>query len=453
MRKALREGGEVAPRPEREGKAGPHRERIIKEVRLCRGNLSRVREELLNDGIDIGYSTLARFVHEHNLVKAPKPPAGRYEFGPGLEMQFDTSPHHVEFKDAVRLCQCASLVFKYSHAFFFQYYPRFSRFEARVFMTDALCYFEGACARNIIDNTNVVLLHGTGEDAVPCPEFKAFQERFDFRFVAHRVGDKNRSGAVERPFHYYENNFLVKRIFTDFRQLNARARSWCDEKNRTYRKRLKARPSELLVTELPYLKPLPAYIPEVYQLHQRVVDLEGYFHLHANSYSAPYRLIGQPLEVRETVDKVTAYYKHQEVAVHDKAEHKKGVRKTQKAHRPPRGVFEKERLRPIPQEAALRQVSEVIGQYVNALKKRSVGRGAARIKRLDRLRQEYPTDAFQRAVQDALAFGMYDLGRLENMVLRRIAGTYFRMDETDDSGRDDLAPVLPPPEHKEDSNE
>ena len=223
VRKALREGGEVAPRPERQGKAEPNRERIILETRLCQGNLSLVHEELVKEGIDIGYSTVARFVHDNELLKAPKPPAGRYEFGPGVEMQFDTSPHRPKFKNGKRKCQCASLAFKYSHAFFFQYYPRFSRFEARVFLTEAARYFEGVCGRCIIDNSNVVLLHGTGENAVPCPEFEVFGKRFGFKFEAHEIGDKDRSGAVERPFHYYENNFLRKRVFENFPDLNAQA--------------------------------------------------------------------------------------------------------------------------------------------------------------------------------------------------------------------------------------
>jgi hypothetical protein len=30
----------------------------------------------------------------------------------------------------------------------------------------------------------------------------AFGERFGFQFVAHAIGNANRSGRVERPFHF-----------------------------------------------------------------------------------------------------------------------------------------------------------------------------------------------------------------------------------------------------------
>jgi len=418
----------VAPRPERESKAEPHRDRIIEEIALCRGNLSLVHEELAGDGIHLGYSTLARFVADNDLGSLPKPPAGRYDFGPGQEMQFDTSPHDVVFPEGKRRCQCASLVFCYSRVLFFQYYPCFTRFEARVFLSDALRYFGGASAVCMTDNTNVVIHHGTGEDAVPCEEMKALGDRFGFEFRAHQVGDANRSGRVERPFHYIERNFLPKRRPKDFAELNVQARAWCDKVNGKYRKRLKAKPFELLVSERPAMKPLPPYIPEVYQLFERTVDLEGYVHLHTNSYTAPYRLIGQRLQVREGVDSITVYYKHQEVAVHAREEPGKRQRKTLPEHRPPRGTLARDKQsRTLPEEKTLRADSEALDAFVTGLKSRSVGRGITRIRALHRMRQEYPRSAFLRAIEEAVRYGMYDLSRLENMILRNIAGDYFQL--------------------------
>jgi len=46
-------------------------------------------------------------------------------------------------------------------------------------------------------------------------------------------------------------------------------------------------PRELFAVERLHLKPLPAWIPEVYRLHQRLVDLEGYVALNSNRYSVP----------------------------------------------------------------------------------------------------------------------------------------------------------------------
>jgi transposase len=62
----------------------------------------------------------------------------------------------------------------------------------------------------------------------------AFGERLGFRFVAHAIGNANRSARVERPFWFIENNFLAGRAFSGWEDLNRQARQWCDRVNATY---------------------------------------------------------------------------------------------------------------------------------------------------------------------------------------------------------------------------
>jgi hypothetical protein len=118
----------------------------------------------------------------------------------------------------------------------------------------------------------VVVLRGSGRDMVPVPEMAAFGERFGFQFVAHAIGNANRSARVERPFRFIEGNFLAGRTFFSWEDLNQRAREWCDNVNSTYKKHIRAVPRELFAVERLHLKPLPAAIPEVCRLHQRLVD-------------------------------------------------------------------------------------------------------------------------------------------------------------------------------------
>jgi hypothetical protein len=88
----------------------------------------------------------------------------------------------------------------------------------------------------------------------------ALAERFDFRFEAHALGHANRSA-----------------------------------------------PFELLAAERPHLRPLPAFVPEVYDLHTRRVDVEGYVTLHGNRYSMPAALIGRSVEIRESSKQVRVF--------------------------------------------------------------------------------------------------------------------------------------------------
>lgn len=140
----------------------------------ARGNAVRVRELLAQDGLDLSYSTLTRWIR-HTDLRAPPKRVGEYELTPGQEMQHDTSPHRVSFGQADKpvTVQCAGLVLAYSRRLFIQYYPRFTRFEARAFLLEAVRFMAGVCPVCIIDNTSVLLAAGAGADAVIAPEISA----------------------------------------------------------------------------------------------------------------------------------------------------------------------------------------------------------------------------------------------------------------------------------------
>jgi len=367
-------------------------------------------------------------VHEELLAALA---AGRYQFEPGEELQHDTSPHELELGGKKRKVQTASAVLCYSRMLFFQCYPTFQRFDCKVFLTDALRYMGGATTRVVIDNTHVVVLRGSGRDMVPVPEMAAFGERFGFHFVAHAIGDANRKGRVERPFHFIENNFLAGRTFRSWEDLNSQAREWCDKVNATYKKHIRAVPRELFVLERLQLQPLPAWIPEVYRLHQRMVDIEGYVALHTNRYSVPLAWIGRRVEVRETRNKIEIQLDARSLVVHSRIAEAEHQRILLARHRPPRGQG-MARTQPHPEEKAILAAVPEIGEYVTAVKQRSRKVPGLALRQLLRLVREYPRQPLLAAVLEAARYGLYDLDRLERMILRRVAREYFLLDD----GRD-----------------
>lgn len=345
-------------------------------------------------------------------------------------MQHDTSPHKVKMSGQFRPAQTASAVLCYSRMLFFQFYPTFQRFDCKVFLTEALKYFGGSCSRAMIDNTHVVVLRGTGADMIPVPEMAAFGERYGFEFRAHKIGDANRSGRVERPFTFIEKNFLAGRDFANWNDLNQRARMWCDQVNNTYKKHIRAIPRELFAVERPYLKPLPIWAPEVYRLHHRIVDVEGYVSVHTNRYSIPADWIGRQVEVRETKDRIEIQCGLRQVVSHERVMDPIGKRITLPEHRPARGHGIK-RTDPRPEEKTLGQVVPEIAGYVAAMKKCGRKYITIALRQLLRMAREYPRDAFLSAVAEAAHYGLYDLDRLERMILRRIASEYFQLDNKD----------------------
>ncbi|WP_295461110.1 hypothetical protein [uncultured Thiodictyon sp.] len=99
------------------------------------------------------------------------------------------------------MAQCAGLILGFSRYAFIQYYPRFTRFEAQVFLQDAFAFLGGTCARCTIDNTSVLVAAGSGPGAAIAAPMEHFGQRFGVQFVPHAIGHPDRKAHIERLFH------------------------------------------------------------------------------------------------------------------------------------------------------------------------------------------------------------------------------------------------------------
>lgn len=429
VRRVLRQ---QEPKPPRENPQYRAINEVLPEIyRRCKGNGVRIREVLKAEyDIDIAYSTLTGLLREQHL-REPKRRSGIYTFEPGEEMQHDTSPHRLELGDKRVSAQCASLILAYSRMLFIQYYPAFTRFEAKAFLTEALRFFDGTCPRCIVDNTHVVVASGSGPDAIIAPEMVAFGEMFGMTFVPHAIKHSDRKGRVERPFAYVENNFLAGRTFQDWVDLNAQARAWCEKTaNATPKRKLGMTANAAYVMEKPHLLSLPLHIPAVIQIHYRIVDTQGYVHLDTNRYSVPERLLGKKVTVHKHLEQVQVFWAQQLVAEHPRLTGQRNTDYLIKSHHSSlqRG---KTPSGPSPQEQALTGHDPELDQYVAALKQRAPGRGVSRLRRLLELQRTYPTEPFMAAVKQALQYGLFDLARLERLILDKVAGDFFDLDDVD----------------------
>ena len=390
--------------------------------------------KLTAEGAALSYAALTAFCRRQGIGQKPVVPSGHYDFKPGEEMQHDTSPHTVEVGGKTYKAQTASAVLCYSRMLFFQINPTFRRFDCKTFLTEALRYMGGVPRRTMIDNTHVVVLRGSGREMVPVPEMEAFADRFGFRFEAHEIGDANRSAHVERDFHFIENNFLAGRTFASWEDLNRQARQWCDKVNSTYKKHIRAVPRELFAIERVHLKPLPVWVPDVYLLHQRTVDIDGYVSVNSNRYSVPAAWIGRRVDVRETRNKIEIQLDARNLVTHARAITVEPRRITLAEHKPPRGEGVK-RSELHPEELAIAAAAPELAGYVAELKKKSRKVPALALRQLLRLVREYPRDSVLGAAGEAAQYGLYDLDRLERMILRRVEREYFLL--TKETGNDD----------------
>ena len=391
------------------------------------GNAVRIQELLKQEGVDIAYSVLTRLLREASLRNPPKR-AGEYHPQPGIEIQHDTSVHLVLINGKQVKAQCAGAILAFSRKCYMQYYPRFTRFEARVFLTEALQYFGGSTQLCVIDNTSVVLAGGSGADAVIAPSMESFSDFYKMRFKAHAINHADRKARIERLFHYAENNFLNARIFTSWSELNEQAAYWCTKTaNAKIKRSLQSTPEQVFQEqEKMHLHPLPAFIPPVYESFARVVDSQGYVHLDTHRYSVPEKYLTKTVKVLKYYQSIEIYYQEQKLCTHSRIQEGRHGRSTLKGHH---ASLVKASKKSSLYEPKLLDLDPSLDAYIKALKKRSPGRGNQKIKQLLHFKCSYPWDAFIAAIIKAHQYGLYDMNRLEQMILKQVEGQFFNLED------------------------
>jgi transposase len=404
-------------------------QRLAEVYARAQGNAVRMGQILKDeDGIEWAYSTLTRRVRQAELRTPPKR-AGEYHFEPGEEMQHDTSPHRVMLAGKTVIAQCAALVLACSRRLYVAYFPRYTRLEAKHFLLQAALFMQGSARRCVIDNTSVVLAGGAGAEAVIAPEMAAFAATLGFSFMAHRVGHSDRKGRIERPFFWVESGFLPGRSFSDFDDLNAQVLRWCIEvANAKPKRALHCSPEEAWSRERAHLRPLPAVLPPVYEVLERVVDLYGFVSVDSNRYSVPERLVGRPVTVLKHCAQIEIHHRGTPVATHRRLIDQRDARHVIAGHHT---IPQRASRKPAIEFELLRQEHVVLQRYATALGGQP-NRGLRALRRLLELKRTYPREPFLAAVEQALKFGLFDLARLERLVLRHVAGDFFALGDDDD---------------------
>ncbi len=246
--------------------------------------------------------------------------------------------------------------------------------------------------------------------------------------VAKHTVECESEGARRTSVPFHRAQLPGRAHLRSWEDLNSQRREWCDKVNSTYKKHIRAVPRELFAVERLQLQPLPAWIPEVYRLHQRMVDMEGQVALHTNRYSVPLAWIGRRVELRETRNKIEIQLDARNLVTRQRIADVEHQRILLAQHRPPRGQG-MARTHPHPEENAILAAVPEIAEYVTAVKRRSRKVPSLALRQLLRLVREYPRQPLVCAVLEAARYGLYDLDRLEHMILRRVAREYFLLDD------------------------
>ena len=140
------------------------------------------------------------------------------------------------------------------------------------------------------------------------------------------------------------------------------------------------------------------------------------------------------MEVRETKDTIEVFDGPRKVCVHPRVLDPSGTRTFLPEHRPPRG--QRPPKTPGLDEQAVLKSDTMVQQYAQAFQKRHPDKSALVHRHLRRLLRDYPAPPLVEAVAEALQFSMFDLVRLERMVLRRVGQQFFNFHDDKDDDED-----------------
>jgi transposase len=205
-------------------------------------------------------------------------------------------------------------------------------------------HFNGVPVKVIIDNPKCAITRACYHDPQVQHSYADCAEGYGFLISPCPVADPKKKGRVESGVKYVKNNFAPLRDFRDLADANQQLLAWVmsEAGNRCHGTTREAPLQRFVETEQHLLRPLPDTPVECARWAQAKLHGDCHIQFEKARYSAPWRQVGQSLDVRATETTVRLYHQHELIAVHCRAS-RPGQRLTVDAHLPPQYIAYKMR--------------------------------------------------------------------------------------------------------------
>jgi transposase len=199
----------------------------------------------------------------------------------------------------------------------------------------AFASFGGVPAKVVLDNLKAAVLQAALHDPVLGEAYRRFARHYGFLVSPTRPRTPEHKGKVESGVHFVKRSFLAGQEFADLGVANERLREWVRERAGT-REHGTTRQAPLLLfeRERTQLLPLPGEPFELTEIRLATLHRDCHVAVDGSYYSAPYRYVGQRLEVYLFERVVQLYAGLELLATHVRAM-SKGTWRTNPAHYPP----------------------------------------------------------------------------------------------------------------------
>ncbi len=300
--------------------------------------MAAIYQRLQAQGYTGSYSSVYRFVRQQEPV-APDVPV-RIETAPGQEAQ-------VDFGYAGRLLDPLTDQLRKSWAFVMTLSWSRHQYVELVFdqqiatwiylHRQAFAFLGGVPHRVVVDNLKAAVLRAHATEPQLHPAYAECAAHYGFLVAPCRPRTPQHKGKVEKGgVHYVKRNFLAGRAPTSLAQANKDVLRWCEQVagQRVHGTTQEKPGSRFQQTEKAVLQPLPTSPYELAAWKQAKVHRDGYVVFNRAYYSVPFRLVHQPVYLRDTGQQLRIYTSdHQLVTTHPRA-HQPGQRQTHPDHIP-----------------------------------------------------------------------------------------------------------------------
>jgi transposase len=276
-----------------------------------------------NYSIDVGYTTVKRYVRKEFLREKPHVTV-RIETPAGDEAQVDFGYAGLMYDpEAQRKRKTWAFIMTLSfsrHRFvrfvFHQDIPTWLDCHERAFQ-----WFGGAPARITLDNLKSGVLKADIYDPLVNYAYADLERYYGFVADPAKVGDAEQKGKVERSVAVVKKHLLAGRTFADIHEANERALHWCKEEiGQEIHGTTKRKPYPVfLAEEKPRLKALPDTPFERPLWKKCAVHPDHHIVFDKSYYSLPTRYIGKKVWAKGTYKKVEVFLDHERIKLHPRA--------------------------------------------------------------------------------------------------------------------------------------
>ena len=183
------------------------------------------------------------------------------------------------------------------------------------------------------------------------------------------------------------------------------------------------------------MKAAPSHLPPVYEIHlRRRVDVHGFVALHANIYSAPRESIGREVTLRETMHEVTILDGPRVLCTHPRIPEGERAMSRLDDHRWGRERRRWNKGAKQPEEVWLESRSPSLKMFLAELRRQVGRRYPYQVRQLYGLCHDYEATLVIPCVDRSMNYGLYDVSRLERMLLKEHGTKLFQLNDSRDEG-------------------